>query len=45
MNQDKICKSLDDCLLTDSEMKMGEDEWRQWEDPFYKQIEMVEMSA
>lgn len=45
MNQDKICKSLDDCLLTDSELKMGEDEWRQWEDPFYKQIEMVEMSA
>lgn len=45
MNQDKISKSLDDCLLTDSEMKMGEDEWRQWEDPFYKQIEMVEMSA
>jgi len=34
MNQDKLVKMLDSCLLTDDEMKLGKQAWKKFQDPF-----------
>jgi len=34
MNQEFLTKMLDDCLLTDEEIAMGEEQWRTFSDPF-----------
>jgi len=45
MNQEMIISSLDECLLTDEEINLDPESWKIWDDPFYKQIELIEMSA
>jgi hypothetical protein len=45
MNQKKIIETLDECLLSDEELNQDPESWKIWDDPFYKQIEMVEMST
>lgn len=34
MNKDQILTGLDNCLLTDQELALGEEEWEEFEDPF-----------
>ncbi len=34
MKKDELLKALEDSLLTDSEMALGEDAWEEFEDPF-----------
>ncbi|MES2253162.1 MAG: zinc metallochaperone GTPase ZigA [Pseudomonadota bacterium] len=34
MNKDKIISMLDECLLTNEEMKLGKNEWKKFNDPF-----------
>jgi hypothetical protein len=34
MDQSKLTAMLDTCLLTDEEMALGEENWRQFPDPF-----------
>ncbi len=34
LDQNKICRQLDDCLLSDAEMMLGQDHWKKYEDPF-----------
>jgi hypothetical protein len=34
MNQELLTAMLDDCLLTDEEMAVGEEGWRKFTDPF-----------
>jgi G3E family GTPase len=39
MNQEKIIKLLDSCLLTDDEMSLGEEKWAEFEDPIELEFE------
>lgn len=39
LKKKEIEKLLDDCLLTDEEMKLGEEEWKKFEDPLDLQHE------
>jgi G3E family GTPase len=34
MDHDRLCESLDECLLTETELALGEDAWRSFPDPF-----------
>ena len=34
LDKEKVTKSLDDCLLTDSDLLMGKDAWAKYPDPF-----------
>ena len=36
MNQEKIYAKLDQCLLTENELKQGMDNWKSFVDPFPK---------
>lgn len=45
INEASICKMLDDCLLTDEELALGSDYWKNYKDPFPEvELEDVDQS-
>jgi G3E family GTPase len=45
MNRESVWRSLEQCLLTEEELLDGPSGWEILNDPFFKQIEEVEMTA